>query len=119
VGFACFLQKLPLGFLFSRFLLCPGLKEKAVFGKKKGGFPRHFSVATVVPVFILEGCQGLTVIGIIALQVTCFPAVWPVDDLFALVNLLAAGVTGTRKLCRNLPGIESVFGMAHFCCLCP
>jgi hypothetical protein len=29
LGFACFLQKLPVGFLFSRFLLCPAMKEKS------------------------------------------------------------------------------------------
>ena len=87
-------------------------------GKKKGGFPRPFSIATVVPVFIFEGCQRLSVIGLIALQMTGFPAIWPVDDLFALADLLTTGVTGTRELCRDLPGIESVFGMTHFYCLC-
>jgi len=88
-------------------------------GKKKGGFPRPFSIATVVPVFIFEGCQRLSVIGLIALQMTGFPAIWPVDNLFAFIDLLAAGVTSARELCRDLPGIKSVFGMTHFCCLCP
>jgi hypothetical protein len=36
LGFACFLQKLPNGFLFSRFLLYPTVNEKAVPSKKTG-----------------------------------------------------------------------------------
>ena len=36
LGFACFLQKLPNGFPFSRFLLYPTVNEKAVPSKKTG-----------------------------------------------------------------------------------
>ncbi len=97
--------------------------------KKGAGFPAPALVEpedlkirlpeAIVAILIFKGGQRLPEIGLIALQVTCFPAVRPVDDLFTFADFLSTGVTNTGKLCRDLPGIEGVTCMTHVGCFCP
>jgi uncharacterized membrane protein len=54
-------------------------------------------ILAVVAVFIFERSQGVSVICLSASKVIGMVSVWPVDNLFAFLNLLFTGMTSAGE----------------------